>query len=99
MYLKFNDSELKHVHHQKKLFLTGRIIVCKISAIKLNKCNKWIKYKNILPNHKNANIGSCAIEQWTAWDSFTWCKHERRVDLLKTKDKNITFLRQKCVKK
>ena len=27
-----------------------------------NKCNKWMKYRNILPNHKNANIlGSSTI--------------------------------------
>ena len=30
-----------------------------------NKCNKWIQYRNILPNHKNAKIGSSATEQCT----------------------------------
>ena len=30
-----------------------------------NKCNKWIKYRNVLPNHQNADIGSSAIDQWT----------------------------------
>ena len=23
-----------------------------------NTCNKWMKYRNVFPNHKNANIGS-----------------------------------------
>ena len=28
-----------------------------------DKCNKWMKYiyRNILPNHKNANMGSSAV--------------------------------------
>ena len=30
-----------------------------------NKCDKWIKHRNVLPNHQNANMGSSAIEQWT----------------------------------
>ena len=23
-----------------------------------NECNKWVKYRNLLPNHKNTNMGS-----------------------------------------
>ena len=30
-----------------------------------NKRSKWIKDKNPLPNHKDANMGSYAIEQRT----------------------------------
>ena len=26
-----------------------------------NKCNKWMKYRNILPNHKTANIWSSTV--------------------------------------
>ena len=26
-----------------------------------NKCNKWIKYRYLLPNHKNANIRSSTV--------------------------------------
>ena len=22
-----------------------------------NKCNKWMEYRNVLPNHKNVNMG------------------------------------------
>ena len=25
---------------------------------KQNKCSKWVKYRNVLPNHKNANMGN-----------------------------------------
>ena len=30
-----------------------------------NKCNKGVKYRNVLPNHKKANIGSSAIQHCT----------------------------------
>ena len=26
-----------------------------------NKCNKWMKYRKVLPNHKNANIGLSTV--------------------------------------
>ena len=26
-----------------------------------NKCNKLMKYRNVLPNHKNANTGSSTV--------------------------------------
>ena len=26
-----------------------------------NKCNKWMRYRNALPNHKNANMGSSVV--------------------------------------
>ena len=26
-----------------------------------NKCNQWMKYRNVLPNHKNANTGSSTV--------------------------------------
>ena len=26
-----------------------------------NKCNKWMKYRNLLPIHKNANMGSSSV--------------------------------------
>ena len=25
------------------------------------KCNKWMKNRNVLPNHKNVNMGSSAV--------------------------------------
>ena len=30
-----------------------------------NKCNKWVKYKNVLPTHINVNKGSSAIKHCT----------------------------------
>ena len=30
-----------------------------------NICNKWVKYRNVLPNHQSANIGSSAFKQTT----------------------------------
>ena len=26
-----------------------------------NKCNKWMMNRNVLPNHKNANMGSSTV--------------------------------------
>ena len=30
-----------------------------------NKCNKCIKYRNLLPNDKNANMGASSIQHYT----------------------------------
>ena len=38
----------------------GEKIVCKINAT-----SGWSIYRNVLPNHQNANLGSSAIDQWT----------------------------------
>ena len=36
-----------------------------------NKCNKWIKYRNVLPNYKNANMGSSTVHfTWSTLDSY-----------------------------
>ena len=56
--IKLNGYELKHVHHQHKLFLTEKVIVCKINVI------SGSTMKTVLPNHKNDNNGY-AIGQWT----------------------------------
>ena len=36
-----------------------------------NKCNKWMKYRNILPNHKNAHMGSSIVHL------HEWCRADR----------------------
>ena len=35
-----------------------QIISDRVNNFMQNKCNKWMKYKKVLPNHRNANIGS-----------------------------------------
>ena len=30
-----------------------------------NNCNKWVKYKNVLPNLRNVKMGSSSIQQYT----------------------------------
>ena len=32
-----------------------------VNKLMQNKCNKWMKLRNELPNHKNANIGSARV--------------------------------------
>ena len=38
----------------------------KISIIsKYDYCSTWVKYRNVLPNNKNANMGSSSIQHFT----------------------------------
>ena len=49
-------SKFTHFRHLQRLFLTEKIIVCKISAI------RGSSIKDVLPNKKNANLGSEVTE-------------------------------------
>ena len=49
-----------------------------------NKCNKWVKYRNVLPNHKNDNMGSSSIQHYTEI-------HFHFVDMIDRKRLNIGF--------
>ena len=42
-----------------------------------NKCNKWIKYINVLPNHKNTKYANGII-----YTSFTWSRLGRQGDTI-----------------
>ena len=55
-----------------------------------NKCNKWIKYRNILPNHKNSNMGSSTVHLHGVglidMKIYDWL--QRRIFILNTMHKN-----------
>ena len=54
-----------------------------------NKLNKWVKYRNILPIHKNANMGSSAIQHYTAnYCSYQYALIIHCVDIIDTQNQN-----------
>ena len=53
--------KLREMSEQRTCKLVTKIISDGENNFKQNKCNKWMKYRNILPNHKNVNMGSSAV--------------------------------------
>ena len=45
----------------KRCSSLAKMISDGVNNFKQNKCNTWMKYRNVLATHKNANMGSSTV--------------------------------------